>query len=62
MDARTVRPYQSSGTAPCYLLNLFNHVDYLFPRITCISRIWLHTEFTELRIALLSLHPVESSC
>ena len=39
MDARTVRPYRSSGTAAWYLLNLFNHVDYLFPRITSISRI-----------------------
>ena len=39
MDARAVRPYQSSGTAAWYLFHLFNHVDYLFPRITCISRI-----------------------
>ncbi len=38
MDARTVRPYRSSETAEWYLF-LFHHVDYLFPRITSISRI-----------------------
>ena len=52
---RTHAPYVRTGQVE--LFHLFNHVDYLFPRITSISRIWLHTEITELRIALLSLHP-----
>ena len=59
---RTHAPYVRTCQVelPHGICSLFNHVDYLFPRITCISRIWLHTEITEiteLRFALLSLHP-----
>ena len=43
-------PYFRTGQVelPHGICSLFNQVDYLFPRITCISRIWLHTEFTEI--------------